>query len=142
MGILAFVLIVITNLLITTSSFSQEEIARIEVQRNARFALEKIVRDIQIQNTITIPDDTNPISNLILDDISYSVDQNRLKRTDPTSAELVTNNQVKVDSITFSKVINPVSNPSLKITIVINYTGQVEGNKNLAQSFTTSYTLK
>lgn len=142
MGLLAVILLVITNLMITTGYFSQEETARLEIQKNGRFAIERIIRDLQTADTVTTPADSTPTDNLVIGDISYQLSGNRLQRTDTDSTENVTGNQVQIDTIQFSRIENPGGDPSIKINLTLNYIGQIEGGRDISQEFETSYYLK
>lgn len=145
MGLLAVILLIVTNLLIASSSFSQEETARLEIQKNGRFAVERIIRDLQASQTISIPSDSIPTGNLVIsnpEQITYNISNNRLVRVDSTSTENVTDNQVKIDSLSFSRIENPGGNTTIKIDLTVNYIGQVEGNRNISQEFSTTYSLK
>ena len=142
MGLLAAILLVITNLMITTSYFSQEETARLEIQKNGRFAIERIIRDLQAADSVTIPADSTPTNNLVIGDISYQLSSDRLTRTDLDSTENVTNNSVQVDSLEFSRIENPGGKTSIKIKITVNYIGLIEGNRDISQDFGTTFYLK
>lgn len=146
MGLLAMILLVITNLMITTSVFSQEETARIEIQQTGRYQLEKIVRDLENTTAISTPSDASPTNNLVVTtsggQISYQLSGNNLTRQTISSTENTNSNQVKIDSVNFRRIGNAGGKPTIEITINVNYIGQVEGNRNISQTFTTTYSLK
>jgi len=142
MGLLAGILLIITNLLINTSYFSLEETARLEVQKNGRFAIERIIRDLQSADEVSIPENNNPTENLIAGDVSYQLSGDILQRTDIEGTDNVTSNQVKIDSIEFRRIENPGRNPSIQIKLNINFVGNIEGNRDISQDFETTYYLK
>lgn len=145
MGILVVILLIVTNLLIASSSFSQEETARLEIQKNGRFAIERIIRDLQASQAVNIPDTSVPTNHLVISNptqITYNISNNRLVRVDSTSTENVTDNQVKIDSLSFSRIENSGGRATIKMDLTVNYIGQVEGNRNISQKFSTTYSLK
>lgn len=146
MGLLSIVLLVVTNLLISTSYFSQEEAARLEIQKNGRFIMERIIRDLENCTQVITPADSNPTNNLICSSdsgqITYQLTADRLTRTDSISTESATGNLVKIDAIAFNRIANLGGQVSIKMEITVNYIGQILGNRNIAQTFTTTYSLK
>lgn len=146
MGLLAMILLVVVNLMITSSSFSQEENARLEIQQNARFATERIIRDLQSNQAISTPNNSTPTNNLIIasgpQQIAYSLNNNRVIRTDTTSVENTTNNQVKIDFLEFKRIENTGGKPTIKITMRVNYVGNIQGNIDISQEFSTIYSIK
>ncbi len=142
MGLLSIILLIITNLLITASYFSQEETARLEIQKNGRFVTELIIRDLQNASSVDVPNDNNPTNNLIAGDVSYGLISGTLIRSESGDFDNVTSNQVKVESLEFRKIANVGGRPSIQIKININFIGEVEGKRDISQEFETTYYLK
>lgn len=129
-AVLSAIVVVISNILISLSRSNGQSQARSEVNSSIRFANELLRQDIKNASIITTPASGTSSSSLNLTRngvvISYDVLNGVLRRTEDGVLSSVTNSNISVDNLNFTRIENTntefsKTNISIKVNMTFRY---------------------
>lgn len=129
-AVLSAIVVVISNILISLSRSNGQSQARSEVNSSIRFANELLRQDIKNASIITTPASGTSSSSLNLTRngvvISYDVLNGVLRRTKDGVLSSVTNSNISVDNLNFTRIENTntefsKTNISIKVNMTFRY---------------------
>jgi|GEM_PF-2780936 len=150
-GIVSFIMIIVSAAFISITTSSRNVELRAGVNSSMRFAMDKMVKDVQSASTLNVPATMNATSSTLSlvisgNTILYDVSSGGLRRSVNATPAIITPSTVRVNAIEFRRIENYntvrlATTTSVHMTMTLGTNTQV-GSFGYTETVTTTATMR